>query len=103
MMKPAFFLCAIFCLLYACEGIVHGSGYVFDEITRQPLDGVQIENSRNEETSLTDSTGHFNAEVFVGCGCNPDCGGIIISLSKEGYQTLEIKNPMGDTLFLKPK
>lgn len=92
--------------LASCEGEVVGYGYVYDSFTKTPIDNVLVryytkkKKRHFEKEMFTDADGYFSIGSFE--GCVPDCPDAVIELIKDGYRTVEVINPKGDTIYLQP-
>jgi hypothetical protein len=91
--------------LCGCEGSTEGDGYVFDGQTGKPLDSVLVKSFKKRKDNrelvketYSDSSGYFHGTTGFG-GCQP-CPDLLITLSKNGYTTIEIVNPDNDTVYL---
>ena len=90
--------------LLGCEGYRVTKGTVVDKKTNRPLPGVLCEALEpnpyvlhnkalsTAEPACTDMTGAFQMHGELG-GCLPECPDIVVRFSKEGYDTLQVKNP----------
>jgi hypothetical protein len=78
-------------LLTSCEGIVGGSGYVYDTTTKNPLKGVRVVLLLNDnpcDTNYSDKRGFFKGGRFVGCVPRCPCAKII--LTKDSFKSLTV-------------
>ncbi len=110
--KPGFFIfTTLFGLLLfsSCGKYLEGTGYVYSEDTREPLKDVLVEayidhpaTDAFQMQTHTDDTGSFYVRTDkVGCGFF--CPDLVVQLVMDGYQTEIIKNPDGDTVFMKKR
>jgi hypothetical protein len=86
--------------LISCEGFGCAAGRVIDKNTNSSLDSVYCETLTGIKNMYTDSSGKFKLCNQMG-GCMPKCADIIIRLSKAGYKTVTLKNPIDSLFYMK--
>lgn len=75
-----------------CEAVVCADGTVTAADTDQALAGVQCTPGDVGEVAFSDAMGRYH--VCSGLvGCVPDCPALHVESSKDGYQTVTLKNP----------
>jgi hypothetical protein len=94
-MKIKLLIFGLLFILSSCEGENGGDGFVFDQNTGIALDSVMYKCIETEKIKYTDSLGSWEMYGPFG-GCMPDCPDFHVEFSKEGYETITIKNPDND-------
>jgi hypothetical protein len=84
----------------ACDCIRPARGVVIDEITKQPIEGVLVQNNNRSIKTMQD--GRFDVSMITGFILYR-CPDIKVTFTKSDYQTLEIINPKKDTILLMKK
>ena len=91
----------------SCESIVEGNGHVYSYEDKTPISGATIEQYSTQRNGMkeqghtfTDENGYFEATTGL-VGCGTDCPDLYVIIKKEGYQSQQMENPLGDTIFLK--
>ncbi|MFO7880850.1 MAG: hypothetical protein ACQES0_06020 [Bacteroidota bacterium] len=106
LIKPIL-LVSLFALM-SCESQEHISVTVIDQTSKEPLDSVLVEiragnnedYSQNYDEGYTDSTGHY--ETYMMIGCSFGCYDIQTSYIKENYRKEIQLNNLKDTIELHP-
>ena len=75
-----------------CEGFKCANGFVYDSVTKEPIDSVLCHANSGYNTIYTDSLGAFDVCNRMG-SCNFGCKDISVTFSKKGYKTKVIENP----------
>lgn len=78
-------------LMFGCEGIVGGDGYIYNSRTSVPLAKVKVVlllNNKVKDSCYSDEKGFFWGSQFV--GCVPTCPSAKIVLTKDGFKSLTI-------------
>jgi hypothetical protein len=83
----------------ACDCIRTARGIVIDEKTKQPIEGVLVQNDNRSIKTMKD--GRFDVSKISGGLFR--CPDIKVTFSKSDYQTLETINPEKDTVLLMKK
>ena len=102
-----FVISGVLLLFSSCGKYLEGSGYVYSEETHKPLKDVLVEayidhpatDAFQMQTHTDDTGSYYVRSDKVGCGFF--CPDLVVQLVLEGYQTEIIKNPNGDTVFMK--
>ena len=100
-------IAALLLLLSSCGKYLEGTGYVYAEETRLPIKNVLVKAYIDHPSpdafqmqTHTDTTGGYYVRTSkVGCGFF--CPDVVVQLIMEGYQSEIVKNPSGDTVFMK--
>ncbi len=100
------FLMIVVAGLSSCQKIISGKGYVYDQVSKQPIAGatilVYLEHPSPESMQMqteTDSKGAYTA-ASMPYACTGTCPALVVGIVANGYQSQYIKNPDGDTTFL---
>ncbi|MFP4664404.1 MAG: hypothetical protein ACLFM1_08245 [Bacteroidales bacterium] len=94
--------------LMSCESQEHISVTVIDSHSKEPLDSVLVEvragndenYSQNYDDGFTDSTGHYETHMMIGCSFG--CYDIQTTYIKEKYKKLIQVNNLRDTIEMHP-
>lgn len=95
-------------ILAGCESQVHIQVTCIDALTGSPVDSVQVnvgagfdgDYSKNAKNGLTDSTGFLGTDMMI--GCPGKCYDIVITYSKQGYETRVDTNFTSGEIRLNP-
>ncbi len=92
--------------LSSCQKIISGNGYVYDQVSKQPIAGatilVYLEHPSPETMQMqteTDSKGAYTA-ASMPYACTGTCPALVVGIVANGYQSEYVRNPNGDTTFL---
>ena len=89
-----------------CQKKLTGTGYVYDQETRKPLEGALVEAYLDHPSpdarfmrTLTSNDGSYY--VFTQpYSCSGTCPNIVVEIGKTGYKTAFKENPNNDTTYL---
>ncbi len=94
-------------LLPSCGKYLDGIGYVYARDTHLPIENVLVKayidhpspDAFQMQTHTGTNGGYYVYSDKIGCGFT--CPDLVVQLIIDGYQSEIIKNPNGDTVFMK--
>lgn len=87
-------------VLSACGDCMrHGKGWVYDIETGLPLRNAKVFLKQKNTQTVTDSSGFF--EISMVSGGVFRCPDLKLEISKERYKSIQVSNPINDTIYLK--
>jgi hypothetical protein len=97
MQKVALLICIM--VFSACGDCIRkGKGWIYDRETGLPLKKAEVFLKRNNTRTVTDSSGFFEIDMISGGLFR--CPDLELEISKEGYKSKQVSNPMNDTIYL---
>lgn len=92
--------------LSSCQKVISGTGYVYDSVSRQPLEGVLVRaylDHPSPDAFVMNTKTTVNGAYYVYTqpySCSGTCPKLVVEIIKNGYQSAIVESPNNDTTYL---